>query len=469
MWPTILLVLYFIVALSIVISILLYGAKPSKTLAWLLAIFTIPVGGMLLYLLLGRNRRKNKLIRLKREAFLSLPKPARKHMGIVDGKYRKLMHLVYRNSHFPPTESNTLKVLKDGKTTFEFIFKALEQATSRIHLQYYIFEEGELTNRLLQLFEQKIALGVEVRMIYDGIGSFSLSKSYIKKLKHIGVEVYPFLPFKFGRFLSSLNYRNHRKIIVVDGRVAFTGGINISDKYLKGDMTLGNWHDMHLRLEGTAASHLDFVFAMDWYVVSQRTIKPLDLMASDAKEKNEGKLVQIVSGGPDDDFPSLEQAYFTIINMAKKYLYITNPYVVPGQAILQALQTCALSGVDVRLMVSEKADSKIVNWSVRSYFETLLKSGIKIYLFPEGFLHSKIMVSDDAVATIGTANLDDRSFEQNYEVNAILYDKDIALFLKEDFLKDANVSTMLGYREYLERPWQDKLKEGFGKVFSPLL
>jgi cardiolipin synthase len=209
---------------------------------------------------------------------------------------------------------------------------------------------------------------------------------------------------------------------------------------------------------------------MDWYLVCQKTIAVLPLdMDKVAIDKNEGKLVQIVSGGPDDDFPSLEQTYFTLINKAKNYLFITNPYVIPGQAVMQALQTSALGGVDVRLMVSENADNKIVSWSVRSYFEPLLKSGVKIYLFPDGFLHSKIIVSDDSITTIGTANLDDRSFEQNYEVNAIVYDTAFAQLLKEDFLKDAYSSRMLVYNDYIKRPWGEKLKEGFGKVFSPLL
>jgi len=467
-WTTFFILIYFVLAISIVISLLLHGAKPSKTLSWLLAVFTIPLGGILLYLLLGRNRRKNKLLKIKKNAFFNLPRPTTIHMASLEGRYRKLMMLVYRNSHFPPTTHNRLQLLKDGKSTFEAIFNALENARTQIHLQYYIFEEGELANRLVSLFRKKIAEGVKVRMIYDGIGSFSLSKSFIKRLTAIGVEVYPFLPFKFGRFLSSLNYRNHRKIIVVDGVIAFTGGINISDKYLKGDMALGNWHDMHLRMEGPSANHLDYVFAMDWFLVSQKAIQPIVAMESVVTNTSD-TLVQIVSGGPDDDFPALEQTYFTIINKAKDYLYITNPYVIPGQAIMQALQTAALSGVDVRLMVSENADNKIVSWSVRSYFEVLLKSGIKIYLFPDGFLHSKIMVSDDLISTIGTANLDDRSFEQNYEVNAIAYDKHFAKLLKQDFLTDSNVSRMLSYTEYLERHWSEKLKEGFGKVFSPLL
>lgn len=468
MWTSIFIFIYFLIALSIVTSILLYGAKPSKSLSWLLAIFTIPLGGILLYLLLGRNRRKNKLIQLKKKAFRNLTQPLSKPIFDANGAHERLIKLVYKNSLFPTTVNNDLQLLKDGRTTFESIFEALDHAKIQIHLQYYIFEEGALADRLLLLFKQKINKGVKVRMIYDGIGSFSLSKPYLKKLTEAGVEVYPFLPFKFGRFLSSLNYRNHRKIIIIDGCVAFTGGINISDKYLKGDPALGNWHDMHLRIHGEAASQLDFVFITDWYLVSQQKIEPLP-HSNPSDTVHIGKQVQIVSGGPDDDFPALEQAYFTIINNSNDYLYITNPYVIPGQAIMQALQTAALSGVDVRLMVSENADNKIVNWCVRSYFEALLKSGIKIYLFPDGFLHSKIIVSDDAVSTIGTANLDDRSFEQNYEVNAIIYDRPFAKLLKEDFLKDANISRMLSYQEHIQRPLSEKLKEGFGKIFSPIL
>lgn len=468
MWYVILVSIYFISSGLIVITVLLHGARPSKTLAWLLAIFTFPVGGVLLYLLLGRNRRKNKLLKLKKQAFLNFPRPTASHMDLFKGEYQKLMKLVYKNSFFPPTVNNQLYLLKDGKSTFEAIFNALENAKEQIHLQYYIFEEGELADRLLLLFQDKIAEGIKIRMIYDGIGSFSLSKAYRKKLLAVGVEVYPFLPFKFGRFLSSLNYRNHRKIIVVDGKIAFTGGINISDKYLKGDLALGKWHDMHLKIQGEAASHLNTIFAVDWYLVSQIIIDPLKVTKANNTETN-ATMVQIVSGGPDDDFPSLEQAYFTIINKATDYLYIANPYIIPGQAIMQALQTTALSGVDVRLMVSEKVDGKIVGWSVRSYFEAMLKSGIKIYLFPEGFLHSKIIVSDDAVSTIGTANLDDRSFEHNYEVNAVIYDREFAKLLRNDFLKDSNISRMLSYEEYIRRPWMEKLKEGFGKVFSPVL
>lgn len=467
MWTAIFIGIYVLITLSIVLSIILYGAKPSKSLAWLLAIFALPVGGIILYLLLGRNRRKRKLIRLKKDMFNKLPWPNSEQVNVFNGRYRKLMKLSYKNSHFPPTSNNQLQLLKDGRTTFEAIFEALENAKVQIHIQYYIFEEGELATKLFELFEKKINEGVVIRMIYDGIGSFSLSKKYLKLLLNIGVEAYSFLPFKFGRYLSSLNYRNHRKIIVVDGEIAFTGGINISDKYLKGQVGLGKWHDMHLRLEGPSAKQLDQVFMTDWFLVSTKLLQPLTITGSSI-EKVSNELVQIVAGGPDDDFPVLEQTYFSMINMAEKYIYITNPYIIPGQSLIRALQTAALSGVDVRLLVSENADNKVVSWSVHSYFELFLKSGIKIYLFPDGFLHSKIMVSDDAISSIGTANLDDRSFEQNYEVNAIMYNKEFAKLLKEDFLNDSLVSNELLYDQFIQRPWSKKIKEGFGKVLSPL-
>ena len=465
---TILLILYGLIAVAIVISLLINGVRPAKTLAWLLAIFTIPVGGILLYLMVGRNRRKNKLVRIKKKVTIENPLLDYNLWPELIQKHRKIIRLAEKNSSFPPTVNNTIMYLKDGKTTFETIFHALENAVSFIHLQYYIFEEGELADNLLDLFHKKIDEGVKIRLIYDEIGSFSLSKSYLKKLKDMGVEVYPFLPFRFGRFLTSLNYRNHRKIIVVDGNVAFTGGINVSDKYLKGDTVLGKWHDMHLKIEGSAVDHLNRVFLTDWQLVGGQHI---DLSKEDYLERNidEKKIIQIVSSGPDNDFPAIEQVYFSIINQAQKYLYITNPYIIPGYAIMTALETAALSGVDVRMMVSENNDNRLVNWSVRSYFEPLLKAGVKIYLFPDGFLHSKIMISDDSISSVGTANIDIRSFEQNYEVNALVYNVDFTKELKQDFLKDSGDSIQLTYENHSKRPWSDKLKEGAAKIFSPVL
>lgn len=464
----ILVTLYILVALGMVISLLLNGVRPSKTMAWLLAIFTIPVAGVLLYILFGRNRRKIKMFSLKNQ--FNPTKELEKgqcHPEIAPNK-QKITSLINNTSKCPVTCHNELELLKDGKNTFESIFEALEEAKEHIHLQYYIFEDGLLADKLLEVFERKIAEGVTVRLLYDGIGSYSLSKKYLKKLKKIGVETAQFLPFKFGRFLSALNYRNHRKIIVIDNKIGFTGGINVSDKYLKGDPALGKWHDTHLKIEGEAVDFLNRIFVTDWFLASENQVDVSSFRVF--RENTVGDSLQIVPSGPDDDFDVMEQVYFSIINSAEKYLYIVNPYIIPNHAILQALMTAALSGVDVRILMSSSTDIKLVDWCVRAYFESYLKAGIKIYLYDDGFLHSKVMLCDDEIASIGTANLDNRSLQQNYEAQVFVYDASLCKRMKSDFLRDCEKSTLLSdYKKYKDRPWIKKLIEGFAKLLSPLL
>ncbi|WP_297761294.1 cardiolipin synthase [uncultured Muriicola sp.] len=463
-----LVILYILLALFLIAGLLINGVRPARTLAWLLAIFTIPVGGILLYIMLGRNRRKKKLARLRKNS-IELPSSKENiEIETTQPKYKKMMSLVKKVTHYPPTSHNGVTLLEDGANTFNRIFEALEKAESYIYLQYYIFEEGKLANKLLTLFEEKIREGVLIKMIYDGVGSYSLSGSYLKKLKAMGVEVYPFLPFRFGRFLSSLNYRNHRKIIVVDGIIAFTGGINISDKYLRGDSDLGKWHDMHLAIQGPAVSFMEHIFISDWFMVAEKKV-PMKTAPKGITDTGFQTIVQVVPSGPDDAFPNIEHSYLSIINEAQEYLYITNPYIIPSNEILKALQIAALSGIDVRLLIAEKSDSKLVDWTVRSYFDSFLKSGIRIFLFPYGFLHSKILVSDDDIASIGTANIDVRSFEHNYEVNALVYDRDTAKILRKNFLRDCKKSTELRLDSYSQRPTIDKLIEGTARVFTPVL
>ncbi|MDC6351940.1 cardiolipin synthase [Zeaxanthinibacter sp. PT1] len=461
-------ILYSLVALFLVFSLLINGVRPAKTLGWLLAIFTIPVGGALFYWMMGRNHRKNVLSKLKKET-LALP-----HSHIDPAlpgdseKYLKVMQLINNTCAFPPTTGNEVHYLKNGEATFNAIFKTMQDARSYIHLQYYIFEEGVLAERLLRLFEQKITEGIQVRLIYDGVGSYSLSSAYRKKLRSIGVEVYSFLPFKFSRFLDSINYRNHRKIIVVDGAIAFTGGINISDKYLKGSEPLGLWHDMHLQISGPAAWQLAMVFEMDWIMVTGE--KPgMKSPAFKVRKESSRKNVQVVYSGPDDIYPNIEQVFLTLISTARKYIYITNPYIIPTPEILKTLQVASLSGVDVRLLMSEKSDSRLVYWSVHSYIESMLRAGIRIFMFPQGFLHSKIIVCDDDIATIGTTNIDARSFEHNYEINALVYDADFSKDLRKDFEHDCRESRELDYEMLLQRPVRQRLKEGIARIFAPVL
>lgn len=464
----IIIIIYVILALVLVLGLLLNGVRPTKTLAWLLAIFTIPIGGVLFYLLAGRNRRKNKLFNLNNSNAEDLLFSKAEILETVNIPCIKTKKLICKTSGYPITGQNKVKILKDGKETFESIFKALENAKHHIHIQYYIYEDGVLANKLLELFKKKKTEGVEIRLLYDGIGSYSLSKKHIKNLQKIGVEVHQFLPFRFGRFLSSINYRNHRKIIVIDGNVGFTGGINISDKYLTSDITLGNWHDIHSRIQGKAANYLDRIFVEDWYLAGGKKVS-FSQYSQLLQPEGNGMDVQIVSSGPDDDFATMEQVYFSIINNATKYVYIINPYIIPNHAILQSLQTAALSGVDVRILMSSSTDIKVVDWCVRAYFESYLKAGIKLYLYTDGFLHSKVVISDDKIMSVGTANLDERSLQQNYEVNAIIYNDELCKKMKEDFLLDCSKSVLLDLETHQKKPWSTKVLEGLAKLLSPLL
>ncbi|MBD1263146.1 cardiolipin synthase [Maribacter polysiphoniae] len=480
MGATVALVLYFILAIAMVIRLFLYGVRPTKTLGWLLAIFTIPVGGMLFYFILGRNRKKNKFFKLKKtelvteyldgvdKYYQTIGEDNKAQMSELLKKHVKLVKLITKSSKFTPSFGNELVPLKDGPATFKTIFRAMQEAKYYIHIQYYIFEEGDLAQRFMAILKSKAKEGVQIRALYDGLGSRMLTKNHIRELRDTGVEIHSFLPIRFSRLLSSVNYRNHRKIVIVDGCVAFTGGINVSDKYIKGDPVLGVWHDMHLQLKGPVINSLQAVFAVDWSFASGKN----DILSRPyfVEHAAQGKsIAQVVSSGPDSDYSSIHQLYIAIINAAEKYVYITNPYVIPGEVLLEALRDAAIGGVDVRILLPANSDNFLVKWTVSSYFEDYLEAGIKIYQYSDGFLHSKIIVSDDELTTIGTANLDIRSFEQNYEVNVLIYEKEFAETLRNDFLGDCKKSTQLDYIDYLKRPKINRLKEGMAKVFSPVL
>jgi cardiolipin synthase A/B len=472
-------IIYSLIVIALIVHLLLSGVRPTKTLAWMIVIALLPVAGIVFYLTFGLNRRKHKFIQLKKgralnhyirqrdQLYHSIELENASEAQSVK-RHRKLAKMIENSSGFLPHGGNRTALLENGPDTFEAIFRAVEKARHYIHIQYYILEEGELLEQLAARLEQKAKEGVEVRIIYDGVGSNRLSRRFLGRLRASGVEIYGFLPLRFKHFTTTVNYRNHRKVVVVDGIIGFTGGINISDKYWKGDPDLGRWQDMHLQLEGPVVNSLQAVFAVDWQFVSGQEAL-LETPYFPEQPARGATCVQVVTSGPDSDFPAVRQEYFTLINQASSYVYITNPYVIPGSIILEALQTAALGGIDTRLMIPANSDNHIVRWSVRSYFQELLEAGVQIFLYPHGFLHSKVMVCDGTVASIGTANLDTRSFEQNFEINAVLYDTNIARHLGQKFLADCDISEKLDKEAFRQRPLSDKFKEGAAKILSPLL
>ncbi|MCB0521872.1 MAG: cardiolipin synthase [Lewinellaceae bacterium] len=478
MLVAVLITLYVAILIGIIGFLLLYGARPTKTLAWLLLILVLPVLGMFLFFTFGLNRRKYKFYKLKKTRRFNdyLVKANRFYQqldqqsnGIPEiSEHLKLVKVIIKNSHSLPLDGNKVEVLQNGQATFDAIFSAMRQAKQFIHVQYYIFEEGKLLDQMIDIMTERAKAGVEVRIIYDGLGSFSLSDQCIQRLHHAKILLHCFMPLRFGYITTGLNYRNHRKIVIVDGEIGFTGGINISDKYIAAEDELGIWRDTHLRIEGPAVRGLSAVFANDWYFVSQsdKLQQPKYFPALPDKGKS---TVQIVYSGPDSDFSSVLQQYFTIITQASKYVYIANSYIIPGEAVMEAMITAALSGVDVRLLLPEISDSGLVKWTVRSYFEQLLEAGVRIFLYQKSFLHCKVIMADDSVASVGTANLDIRSFEQNFEVNAVIYDPEVAVSLRQDFEKDCSASQELNFESYQQRPITEKLLEGSARIFSPVL
>lgn len=275
------------------------------------------------------------------------------------------------------------------------------------------------------------------------------------------------MPVRFPRLANRINYRNHRKIAVIDGTIGYVGGLNVADRYLTGHPDLGAWRDTHLRIEGDAVKGLQLVFLTDWYFVSGQDIARQELFPS--VEIDEQLPIQIVASGPDSDYAGILQGYFASIHLARKYLYISNAYLIPNESILTALKTAALSGVDIRILIPEQSDSKLAQWSTQSYLEELLQAGVRMYLYQAGFLHTKVLIADDVLSSVGTANWDHRSFEQNFEVNAFLYDRPTAETLKTQFLEDLQRARELSLEQFRQRPPWKKGISSLARLLSPLL
>lgn len=458
-----------------VILVIWENGKPSRTLAWILVLIFLPVLGMIAYLMVGGNLRKEKLFSLKEaedlrriEKWLDLfvEEWIQNPPDFPEEKAR-LISLLTNNSKAILTGENEARVLQNGKATFDGIFAAIRQAKHHIHLQFYIVEDGVLLRELLDVLEKKIEEGVEVRFLFDSVGSWKLTRRLIREINNLGIEMVSFFPARFPRFGNRVNYRNHRKIAVIDGTIGFVGGLNLSDRYVDGVEELGPWRDTHLELKGEAVMGLQLVFLLDWFFATGQDISAQGMFPSSEIEKQTP--VQIVASGPDSAHPGILQAYFLSITSSQEYIYITNAYLIPDGSILMALKTAALSGIDVRIIVPGKSDSWIAHFSTQSYLAELMEAGVKIYQYQEGFVHSKVFVSDGYLSSIGTANWDQRSFDQNFEVNAFLYSKEIAEQLTADFHRDLEHSLELNLERFNNRPSWQRLLAALSRILSPLL
>lgn len=476
--PNTVTILYFLTVVFIAILIILENRNPVKTISWILVLVLLPFAGIVIYLFFGQEYRKSKMYsrkglrdleKLRKLTLEQLDNLPKNHFQLNDRLYSKkhLMNLMLSNSNAILTNNNELRILRNGEETFPEIFRCIEQARHHIHLEYYIIDDDNIGNHLRELLIRKAQEGVEVRLIYDDVGSWKLKKKFIRSMSDAGVKVDCFMRVRFPMLTSKVNYRNHRKILVVDGNTAFVGGLNFADRYQRGIAEIGPWRDTHLKVIGGAATALQIIFMADWYFVSKEILKGIKYFKP--FESGNGKLVQVTASGPDSDWESISQAYFAAIASATEYVYISTPYLMPTADIVTALKTSALGGIDVRIVVPGISDAITPKWATNSYIEELLEAGVKIYFYQAGFTHSKVFVVDDIFASVGTANLDFRSLETNFEVNAMIYDEVIAGVLAKQFLDDQAQSRQVILEEWIKRPRINKIKESFARILSPML
>lgn len=481
-WILVAEVVYGLAIIGVCLRIVYDTTETSKTLAYLLLTVFFPFAGAILYFVIGTNYRKRKLYSKKLFKDEQLMANVRRQIFRESAetwkavkpefrKYKKLFKLLLNSNWSSISDGNEVEILINGEGKFPAVLQALREAKNHIHIEYYIFEDEVIGNQIKDVLIERARAGVEVRFIYDDFGSRSIRKDIVPELIAGGVEAYPFYKIFFMTLANRLNYRNHRKIIVIDGHIGFTGGINVSDRYINdpNDKDELFWRDTHVKITGPGVYYLQYLFLCDWNFCSDHELAPdKDYFCAKPIEQP-GALVQIAASGPDSDDPTIMFALIKAIGLAEKEILITTPYFIPGETLLDALTVAALSGIKVKLLVPDKSDSRMVDFAARSYYGNLLRAGVEIYMYKKGFIHSKTMVSDGLLSVIGTANMDHRSFELNFEVNSIIYDQEIGRQLTRIFYADLKFAEKIDPEAWQKRSFLKELPERLARLMSPLL
>lgn len=481
-WLLIIEITYILIIVAVCLRIVYETESTSKTLAYLMLTIFIPVGGTIVYFVIGTNYRKRKLYSKKifKDEQLMLAVKTRVFrdsakswltVGPQLKKYRKLITLLLNSNWSSLSTNNKVEILLNGEEKFASVLAALKEAKNHIHIEYYIFEDDEIGNTIKDVLIQKAREGVEVRFIYDDFGSRSIRKKVVPEMLAAGVEAYPFYRIFFIALANRLNYRNHRKIIVIDGHIGYTGGINISDRYINKVPAVNPvyWRDTHIKITGPGVHYLQYLFICDWNFCTGDELDPdRDFFRSEETGPGDA-LVQIAASGPDSDDPTIMFSLVKAIGIAEKEILITTPYFIPGETLLDALTVASLSGIKVKLLVPGKSDSRMVDLAARSYYENLMRAGVEIYEYTKGFVHAKTLVADGSLSVIGTANMDHRSFDLNFEVNSVVYDAEIGSRLTKVFYNDLLDAERIDLAEWQQRSIFKLFPEKVARLFSPLL
>lgn len=471
----------YLFLLNIVLALFVVGferRKPTATLSWLLVMLFLPGIGFIFYLFLGQDLRKERLFYIKegeeRELYpLVQQQDEYLHNNQLTfnderiNNYKNIIHLNLNNQALL-TQDNSVEVFENGNELYKELMDALEQAEKYIHLEYYIIRNDCLGRTILELLTRKAHTGVEVKLLYDGMGCMHLPRNFFRSLINAGGKTACFFPPLLPYINLRINYRNHRKICLIDGKEGFVGGFNIGDEYLGNSKEFGFWRDTHIRIKGSALDELELRFLLDWrYASHDNFIADTKYFPSRTQQGNTG--IQIVSSGPDSKWSSIKNGYFKMISSARRNIYLQTPYFVPDNSILEALKIAALSGIEVLLIIPGKPDHFFVHWASFSYVGELLEAGVRCFTYNRGFIHSKLIVIDGLVSTVGTANLDIRSFELNFEVNAFIFDEKVSQKVEAAFINDLEDCTEITMKDYMSRSFSVRTKEAFCRLLSPLL
>jgi cardiolipin synthase A/B len=457
--------------------VILESKNPERTASWL-AIFAMwPFLGFFLYVVFGCTPRKAKLFYSKHLPGNRLPRVSNHQIKEFSSEEiffqdesagsKRLARLLLQSGFAPLTRNNQITVLTNGEEKFKALFIDLEAAQDHIHMEYYIFHADDVGREVSNVLIRKAKSGVKVRMIFDGLGSHQLPKDFIKALIDAGIEIGWFFPLRFPQVIGTLNYRNHRKLVVIDGKVGYLGGINVGDEYLSRSPKYGFWRDTHFRLEGESVQTMQATFLNDWYFIRQEEIT--ERRYYPRLEAFGETLVQVIAGGPDSRKESMKELFFTVLATAEKEILLTTPYFIPDESMIMGLKSAALSGINVKVLVQGKPDHKIPYLASSSYFEDLLNVGVEVYRYEKGTLHSKVLTVDEKICIVGSANFDIRSFQLDFELNAMIYNAEITKRLNQDFYQDLKFSIRVDREMHASRPLWQKMKEANARLLSPLL
>ena len=466
---------FFINILLAVLVVFFERRKPTSTWLWLMVLVFLPVIGFVLYLFIGQDIRKQKIFARKGESDIvhgasCLFLPETGNPSAPEGPSYGYFDLLKLHCSYgaPFTQDNAVRLFHDGQDKFDALLESLSKAQNYIHIEYYIFRNDNLGQKVINVLAKRAAEGIEVKLLYDGMGGIRLPRKYFLPLERAGGEIACFFPPFIPYLNLRLNYRNHRKICIIDGLEAWTGGFNIGDEYIGRSKRFGYWRDTHLQVKGSAVHSLQWRFLLDWqFARGSNILEQEKYFPKPTPQGNSG--LQVVTSGPDSRWSAVKDGYFKLITNARESVYIHTPYFIPDDSIFDALRISALSGVDVRIIIPGKRDHPFVWWASLSYIGILLQAGVKCYIYEKGFMHSKMIVADGKVCSVGTANLDIRSFDLNFEVNTFIYDQELSRELKQMFLADLDGCREMTLEMYKQLPASVKFRESVSRLLSPLL